>query len=173
MSRWILSWKSAIVSIKCSNHEATSMIALLSIKPRFVEEILKGNKKYEFRKSIFKHPGKVEIVIIYSSSPVKKLVGAFRVGSIVRDHPRNLWNEFRESSGIDESEFFEYFKEKDNGFAIEIQDLVTFKEPVDPRMRIPDFTAPQSYRFIEQSHLKDTLQENGFVDSQLSIARFA
>lgn len=30
------------------------MEVLLSIIPRFVEEIINGNKKYEFRKKVFK-----------------------------------------------------------------------------------------------------------------------
>jgi len=46
------------------------MNVLLSIRPKYVEEIIKGNKRYEFRKSIFKK--NVEEVWIYATSPTKK-----------------------------------------------------------------------------------------------------
>ena len=53
------------------------MNVLLSIRPKYVEEIIKGNKRYEFRKSIFKK--NVEEVWIYATSPTKKIVGTFSV----------------------------------------------------------------------------------------------
>jgi predicted transcriptional regulator len=74
------------------------MNVLLSIKPKYVEEILNGNKKYEFRKSIFKCKEKLEMIYIYSSSPVKKVVGAFVIESIIEDHPKVLWEKFKQFS---------------------------------------------------------------------------
>ena len=47
--------------------------------------------------------------------------------------------------------FFEYFKNKDVGFAIKIKDLDVFKTPVDPTRVIPGFVAPQSYRYVDQA----------------------
>ena len=46
---------------------------LLSIKPKYVREILDGTKQYEFRKQIFRDRSR-ETVFIYSSSPEKKIV---------------------------------------------------------------------------------------------------
>ncbi len=126
------------------------MKVLLSIKPKYVDEIVKGNKKYEFRKKIFKNKNEVKEVYIYSTSPVKKIIGFFRFDKIVEDHPKNLWKEFKELSGIDEHEFFSYFEERDNGFAIEITQLEIFKTPMEPEILIPNFVAPQSFRYIEQ-----------------------
>jgi len=126
------------------------MEVLLSIKPRYVEEIIKGNKKYEFRKKVFKRKKSVDGIYIYSSSPVKKIVGYFTFESIIEDHPRTLWENFKEFSGIGEFEFFEYFKERDTGFAIEISQLELFDEPLDPKLLIPNFVAPQSFRYIKE-----------------------
>jgi predicted transcriptional regulator len=44
------------------------MKALLSIKPEFVDKIISGEKKYEYRKRIFKQ--KIEAVVIYCTMPV-------------------------------------------------------------------------------------------------------
>lgn len=46
---------------------------LLSINPNHVENIFNGTKKYEFRKVECKKP--VDKIIIYSTSPIKKVVG--------------------------------------------------------------------------------------------------
>ncbi len=46
------------------------MDVLLSVKPKYANEIIAGRKKYEVRKSIFKREN-IEKMYIYSSSPVK------------------------------------------------------------------------------------------------------
>ena len=79
---------------------------LISIKPRFAEKILSGKKKYEFRKSIFKDRSITKIVI-YSSSPVQKVVGEFAIGRILADRPKGLW--WRAGIGEDKEFFFDYF----------------------------------------------------------------
>ena len=63
------------------------MKVLLSIKPEYVEKIFSKEKKYEFRKSIFKNPN-IKSIIIYSSSPVKKVVGEFEIENIIQDTPK-------------------------------------------------------------------------------------
>ena len=41
------------------------MNVLLSIKPKYANQILNGNKRYEFRKSVFKNRN-LDVVYIYS-----------------------------------------------------------------------------------------------------------
>ena len=126
------------------------MNVLLSIKPRFVEEIKNGNKKYEFRKSLFskKNLNKIEKVFIYSSSPVQKIVARFFINGILEDHPTILWEKCKNYSGIERVEFFKYFGEKKRGLAIEISDLKFFKKPIDPKSIFPGFVAPQSFCYV-------------------------
>jgi len=47
------------------------MNVLLSIKPKYVEKIVNGEKQYEFRKRIFRNKN-VRKAFIYSTSPTKK-----------------------------------------------------------------------------------------------------
>ena len=86
------------------------MSVLLSIKPKYCERIKEGNKKYEFRKVIFKK--EISKVYIYSSSPVKKIIGSFEIGSILDGTPQWLWEKCNGSSGLSESEFFKGFVSK-------------------------------------------------------------
>jgi predicted transcriptional regulator len=124
------------------------MDVLLSIKPKYVRSIIEGGKRYEFRKTIFKNRG-IDRIYIYSSSPVKKIVGTFEVGGILEDHPRELWNNVKEYAGINDRDFFSYFEGKSRAFAIEIQNLQEFDEPINPYETIPGFVPPQSYCYMD------------------------
>ena len=123
------------------------MKVILSIKPKYVERILSGKKKYEFRKVIFKEA--VDEVIIYSSSPVRKLVASFKIEFIIKDEPKSLWLKCNGDSGLDHNEFFDYFKNQNSGFAISITELNKFDNPIDPKQIIDDFVAPQSFQYCE------------------------
>ncbi|NOZ76358.1 MAG: hypothetical protein GXO65_01475 [Euryarchaeota archaeon] len=128
------------------------MSVLLSIKPKYVKEIIAGNKKYEFRKSIWKR-NDLEKVYIYSSTPMKKIVGFFSIGDIIEDNPENLWSEFKDFSGLAEDEFFNYFNSHETGYAIEIDQVDVFKKPIDPYQQVPNFRPPQSFCYFESEVL--------------------
>lgn len=125
------------------------MAVLLSIKPKYVDEILNENKKYEFRKSIFKRSD-VSTAYIYSTNPIKKLIGKFTIGEIIEDHPQALWQNFSNFAGIERDEFFNYFENRDKGFAIEIKDLEVFEGPIEPKDLIPNFVAHQSFYYVDE-----------------------
>ena len=125
------------------------MNVLLSIKPKYVKVIMNGTKRYEFRKTIFRS-NDIEEVYIYSTYPVKKIVGKFTIGKIIDDHPDRLWEEFRDFSGLDEKEFFSYFKGSKRGFAIEIENVEKFSNPINPKDIIPDFTPSQSFCYLAE-----------------------
>ena len=123
------------------------MNLLISIKPEFVKKIILGEKKYEFRRSIFRQ--KVDKIYIYSTSPEKKIKGYFKSSKIINDTPENLWKNFKDVSGTSKEFFFEYFKGKETGFAIKIDDLHVFDQPIDTN-KLKDFKAPQSFRYINE-----------------------
>lgn len=124
------------------------MKILLSIKPEFVDQIFNGQKKYEYRKSIFSKKN-VRTVVIYSTMPVGKIVGEFNISSIIEESPEKLWNETELLSGISKSFFDEYFKDRAKGYALKIGKLKKYKEPIDPFQMFEKFVAPQSFRYIE------------------------
>lgn len=127
--------------------------AILSIKPVYAGAILNGIKTVEFRKKVFKK--NVERIYIYSSSPTKMIVGYFTFSDIVEDTPENLWKTFYKVGGIKETDFFEYYKETEKGFGIVIKEVVKFENEIDPIEFIENFTAPQSYIYLEKDKTKD------------------
>jgi type I restriction enzyme, S subunit len=130
---------------------------LLSIKPKYVKEILSGIKQYEFRKQIFKNKS-AKTVFIYSTSPQKKIVACFRLGEIVEGHPDYLWEQFWNVSGLNEREFFDYFSDRNTGYAIRIEDLKEYSEPVDPFTLFGKFVAPQSFYYVDQDHIQNQMR---------------
>ncbi|HOB43703.1 MAG TPA: hypothetical protein PKV78_04995 [Methanoculleus thermophilus] len=124
------------------------MNVLLSIKPVYASRIMAGTKKYEFRRSIFRRKD-INSIYIYSSYPVKKIIGKFTVGKILEDRPDLLWETVKDQSGLDESDFFKYFTGKSKGFAIEIDVVTLFKNPIDPKKYSENFIPPQSFYYLD------------------------
>jgi len=129
------------------NSEVKSMNLLLSIKPKYVEAIINGTKKFEFRKVGLRKRNLTK-VFIYSTSPVKKIVGTFEVGKIIAAHPEKLWKELKDYSGLNREEFFAYFRKKNKGVAIQIKNLTIFDRPLDTETIIPDFVPRQSFQYV-------------------------
>lgn len=77
---------------------------LISIKPKYVNEILSGEKKFEFRKKIFKQ--EVENIYIYSTSPKKKIVAKFKYNGFLEGTPLEIWEKTLKNSGISEKRLF-------------------------------------------------------------------
>ncbi|MHA1410500.1 MAG: hypothetical protein ACTSQY_09400 [Candidatus Odinarchaeia archaeon] len=121
------------------------MSVLLSIKPKYCERIKNGQKQYEFRKVIFKKD--VSKVYIYSSSPVKKIIASFDIGTILDDSPTQLWRKCNESSGLTKSEFFGYFGKSSKGYALKIENIEFFN-PINPYEVSEKFTPPQSFYYF-------------------------
>lgn len=104
------------------------MKVVLSIKPEYAFKIFDGSKKFEFRKSIFKNQN-VKSIIVYASSPVQKVIGEFEIGKIFNHDLDTLWSLTKEHSGISKDFFYEYFSNKQEGFAIQVKNKKKYNEP--------------------------------------------
>lgn len=123
------------------------MRIVISIKPQFVEKIFEGSKKFEYRKSIFKKRD-IQSVLVYSTLPVGKLVGEFKIMSILKDEPNKLWERTHIGAGIDKLFFDSYFKNRNIAFAIEIIEPVLYQTPISLSELQADLKAPQSYLYL-------------------------
>lgn len=118
---------------------------MLSIQPQFVEKILSGEKRFEFRKVKAKLPP--EKIIIYSTSPISQVIGEADVEKILIDTPENLWDLTSVHSGIDEMFFKNYYKNRNEAVAYELKNVTVYSEPKD----LKEFginAAPQSFVYI-------------------------
>ena len=117
------------------------MKILLSIKPEFVKEIFTGNKKFEYRKNIFKNAN-VKTVIIYATMPIGQIVGEFSIEKILEDVPSKLWEDTSSKSGISKTFFDTYFKGREKAYALQIGELIEYENPINPYELNKNFMPP-------------------------------
>jgi type I restriction enzyme S subunit len=129
------------------------MNVLLSIKPEFAEKILDQEKRYEFRKTRFRDPSRIETIYLYASSPVQEIVGSFSLGEVIEGTPEQLWRDFGSVSGIDDrSRFMNYFGDTETGYAIEVGSTSRFTRSIDPHKYMNDFRPPVSFQYLRDEH---------------------
>lgn len=123
------------------------MKVVLSIKLEFAYKIFDGTKKYEFRKAIFKND-KIKTIIVYASSPVQQVIGEFEIEKILNHDIDTLWSLTQQFSGISEDYFYQYFAEKETGYAIKIKKTKMYKQP---KCLKADFNLvpPQSFAYFQ------------------------
>jgi len=134
---------------------AARLTLLVSIRPRFADAIMRGEKRFELRRRRPKlDPGAT--VIVYSSTPKRALVGSFVAPEVIVEPLDVLWRRVKESACISRNEFDHYFAGLSSGVAIGVASPQLFVKPVslaELRHCWPGFCPPQSFRYLSQSQL--------------------
>lgn len=118
---------------------------IISINPEFVDEILSGNKKFEYRTKAAKKD--VKAILIYETFPVKKIVAEAEILEVLEMSPCDLWNETKDKSGIEKTFFDKYFEGRKTAYAYKLGKVVKYEKPKD----LSDFglrSAPQSFVYV-------------------------
>jgi predicted transcriptional regulator len=123
------------------------MQVLLSIKPEYVDRILSGEKRYEYRRRVFQREG-ITTVVIYATAPVMRIVGEFEIAGIIEDTPNELWMQTNEHAGVTFEFYDSYFSGREKAFAIRVGAIRRYEPPVEPHEALEDFCAPQSFRYL-------------------------
>ena len=120
---------------------------LLSINPNHVENIMNGTKEYEFRKKACKR--QVDKILIYSTTPIMRVVGEADVEDVLIDTPEVIWEKTEEKSGIDKAFFDQYYENREQAVAYKLINVKQYEEPKE----LEEFgvsNAPQSFQYIEE-----------------------
>lgn len=123
------------------------MDVLISIYPKYVQKIIAGEKKVEFRKKI--PCQSVDKIFVYSTAPQKKIVGWFLWSGYIEGSLSNVWEQSREVAGITEAEYQYYFLNHSWVYAILIHKFRHLKEYLDP-WKYDFFYPPQSYSYLRE-----------------------
>lgn len=98
---------------------------LLPIHPDHVKNIFNGTKRYEFRKRICKKP--VDRILIYSTSPVMKVMGEAEIEDILVDTLEIIWERTKEKAGIDKRFFDRYYAGRNQAVAYKLKISLNMK----------------------------------------------
>lgn len=122
------------------------MKVLLSIKPEYANRIFSGEKKYEFRRIVFKNPD-VSTVVVYASAPTSMVIGEFEISEILSGSPRQLWQTTKNHAGVDRTFFFDYFADREVAYAIKVSNPVRYQKALDLRKKF-SLAPPQSFAYL-------------------------
>ena len=120
-------------------------VILISIKPEYSQAILAGMKKVEYRKRGFSRP--VKKMIIYETSPTKKVVGEVLVLDILQDSVDRIWEMTCDVGGVSETDFYRYYNKRKIAYAIQLGEIRIYGKPLN----LEDFgvsRAPQSFCYL-------------------------
>jgi predicted transcriptional regulator len=126
---------------------------LISIKPRYAEEILSGTKTVELRRRFSRNAPLPTRALIYASGSVGGLVGIMNIVEVVNSTPQSVWKRFGTKARVAREEYFAYFEGVDQAFALNIRMLAKFTRIISREEMLETFSIhpPQSYRFISQA----------------------
>jgi len=122
------------------------MIALVSIKPKYADLILSGEKTIELRK-MFNH--KINRVYLYASSPVKRIVAVFDCNATDFQVYNNDY--VCELACVSLEEYCDYFRNSKTKWFISPYDVKPINKTLaDIGLKRP----PQNYQFLNAAQIK-------------------
>jgi predicted transcriptional regulator len=138
---------------------------LLSIKPKYAERILGGEKSIEVRKKFSKKwLGKK--VVLYASRPICAVVGEATIASIVEGRPSEIWAHCAPGLGCSRLEYEEYTASCLRVSAIELCNVQRFQSAI-PRAQMSDLVGRDLVP--PQSYLELNCRKHGGWESAISL----
>ncbi|MGD1930134.1 MAG: ASCH domain-containing protein [Leptolyngbyaceae cyanobacterium] len=134
----------------------SSKVLLFSIHPEHCDNIFKGIKTVELRRTRPKAKSG-DIIIVYASSPEKSVKGIVSVDKVVELPIDQLWLSVEDQAAINHELFLSYFSGASKGCGIFLERK--FYRPVtsiglgDLRKSWSGFHPPQSYRYLRQNEI--------------------
>lgn len=138
-------------------------IIILSIHPQHIDKILSGKKLYEYRKRV---PDNIQYIVVYATSPVKKIVALIKVDTIIRGTPAKVWTETYRYSGITKAFFMDYFSQSKEARAIRFDTVYKLFVPRDVTDLKNIVCAPQAYTYVNESVVELCRKLNVHLDKR-------
>jgi predicted transcriptional regulator len=127
---------------------------LLSVRPKYAEKILSGEKTVELRRR-FPELTEEATALLYSSTPVQAVVGYTRIKDVIKISISQLWKIYGQDACVSKSDFYNYFSDLDFGFALILGVTKPFKSQLSSKVLRKKYgiVPPQSYRYLNGEFL--------------------
>lgn len=136
-----------------------SRVVFLPIKPQYINLILSGVKTVEYRRRPPQQP--VSVVVLYSSSPVKRVVGLAEVIEVSCGRKEAIWTSTSKNGGITHKEYSDYFSGNEMSCVLKLGRIVKLTYPLEPSAIKRNFKVPQSYTYVDAGFIR-RIYEKGF-----------
>ena len=126
-------------------------MVVLSLKPRFAEAILAGDKTVELRRT----EPKIVVptrALLYATTPVRALLGTCVITSVRSADLAVLWRDYGSRTTLLDQEFQQYFEGVDVGTALTLTQPQAFSRQIpleDLRAKPRSFRPPQSFAYVD------------------------
>lgn len=144
-----------------NNRLDSNRLMLLSIRPRHVEAILRGEKLVELRRT---RPAikQGQPAAIYATTPSAAVVATCRINTIQASSPGDLWMTIASISGVTRREYDAYFADSTTAFALHLTEVSALEHPVSlSHLRgAGPFNPPQTWHFIDGARLTGMLADH-------------
>ena len=137
---------------------------LVSIRPFYASKILDGEKTVELRRRFPEGPIVGATAFIYSSSPVKAIIGYARIKHVRKLPVSKIWKEYSAAACISKDAFDTYFAGVKFGFVIFFEGVRALEKQfgiVDLRAQF-GIVPPQSYRYVTEKKCLALLSDERF-----------
>lgn len=138
---------------------------VLSIKPTYSDRILEGRKTVELRRRFPVSAPNGTLAYIYSTSPVKAMVGTAAIRDVLKLPLDQMWAEFETTAFIERDQFDAYFEGLEHGYALVLEDVKAFSRPL-PLVELREkfgFEPPQSFLYAKRELRKALRDEPAIV----------
>jgi predicted transcriptional regulator len=132
---------------------------LISVHKRFADDLLNGRKTVELRRRPIR-AGKGSRIWIYCTVPLGVVSGVGIVASIVAGSTDWVWRHYGKAAAVSKTEFYEYFRDRDEAHAIVFSEVSRLKRPptlaqlrTKARLHPPQFYSrlnESQVRFLEE-----------------------
>lgn len=120
----------------------------ISVKPQYAKAILDGTKTVELRRTRPNLPDG-SLVILYSSTPTRAVVGWACLTGVREGTPIEIWHDYGAAAAIEEPDYDAYFDGTDQAFALELEGVVAAVQPIPlDTIRSIGIQPPQSWRYV-------------------------
>jgi predicted transcriptional regulator/DNA-binding XRE family transcriptional regulator len=122
---------------------------VLSIRPKYTDRIMEGKKTVELRRRFPLSAPRGTMAYIYSTSPVRAMVGRAEIADIIKLPVADIWRRYRKSAYITKSDFESYFSGLKEGFVLEFANAQLFPRQLE-LSELRDrfgFEPPQSFLY--------------------------
>jgi len=124
---------------------------VLSIRPEYSHKIIEGKKTVELRRRFPLSAPRGTFAYIYSTSPVRAMVGRAEIVDVVKLPVSEIWKKFSDRALIEKADFKAYFDGLRDGFALKFANARPLPRQLDLselRERF-GFEPPQSFLYAK------------------------
>lgn len=131
-----------------AEHPAAERSLFISVKPQYADAILEGRKTVELRRTRPNLPDG-SLVILYSSTPTRAVVGWAQLIGVREGTPLEIWDQYGQAAAINGLDYDIYFDGAELAFALELDEVVAATQQVPLSViRSIGIQPPQSWRYV-------------------------